>query len=272
MDPKQLFVFAGAGVSFSAPTSLPTFNHIRDETLIGLGLPEFVHSSRTSDDAVKIEVATAEGLFPQPFLHSLSMAGFPLQSWLADVLGTVRPNAAHTALAELARAEARVWTVNDDRNIERAADPTLSVSAWPTAPVSAQVMKPHGTLGGDIIATSEQVVRGLDKDWLAQLRRDLDFRPYWDDVLGGVRRVVWFDLPGADRAFKESLLPQTVARSALELPGSAAPPPGVDRAARPNPCWDFLVWCHDEGLTDEPSAAEALGKRSLEETDCFGRS
>jgi hypothetical protein len=36
MDPKQLFVFAGAGVSFSAPTSLLTFNHIRDETLIGL--------------------------------------------------------------------------------------------------------------------------------------------------------------------------------------------------------------------------------------------
>ena len=135
-------------------------------------------------------------------------------------------------------------------------------------------MKPHGSLGGDLIATTEQVVRGLDEGWLAELHRnlddidtavflgysgrDLDFHPYWDDVLGRVRRLVWFDLPSADRAFKESLLPQTVARHALELPRPAAPPPGVDpAAARPNPCWDFLVCCRDEGLLGEPDAARA---------------
>ncbi|MEO6504284.1 MAG: SIR2 family protein [Jatrophihabitantaceae bacterium] len=275
MDPKQLFVFAGAGLSFPAPTSLPTFNQIRDEVLLGLDLPDFVRPPATDNDAVTVEVATAEGLFPEPFLRALSAAGFPLTSWLADILGAVRPNAAHTGLAELALAGARVWTVNYDHNIERAIDPTLSVSAWPAAPERAQVMKPHGSLGGDLIATAEQVVRGLDEGWLAQLRRDLDdidtavfigysgrdldFHPYWDDLLGRVRRLVWFDLPGADRAFKESLLPRTVARGALELPGCAAPPPGVDPAARLNPCWDFLVWCRDEGLLGELDAVGARG-------------
>ncbi|HEY0168186.1 MAG TPA: SIR2 family protein [Jatrophihabitans sp.] len=275
MDPERLFVFAGAGLSFPAPTSLPTFNQIRDEILIGLDLAEFVRPPNTANDDVTIEVATAEGLFPEPFLHALSAAGFPLTSWLADILGAVRPNAAHTALAELALAGARVWTVNYDHNIERAVDPALSACAWPAAPGRAQVMKPHGSLGGDLIATTEQVVRGLDEGWLAQLRRDLDdidtavflgysgrdldFHPYWDGILGGVRRLVWFDLPGADRAFKESLIPQTVARGALELPGPAAPPPSVDSAAWPNPCWDFLVWCRDTGLLGEPDAAGARG-------------
>lgn len=275
VEPRRLFVFAGAGLSFPSPTSLPTFNQIRDEILIGLGLPEFVRPPGTNHDDVTIEVAAAEGLFPEPFLYALSAAGFPLTSWLGDILGAVRPNAAHTALAKLALAGARVWTVNYDHNIEGAIDPVLSVCAWPAAPGRAQVMKPHGSLGGDLIATAEQVVRGLDEGWLAQLRRDLhdidtavflgysgrdlDFHPYWDDLLGQVRRLVWFDLPGADRPFKESLLPQTVARGALELPGSAAPPPGVDSAARPNPCWDFLVWCRDEGLLGVPDAAGARG-------------
>lgn len=275
VDAERLFIFAGAGLSFPAPTSLPTFNQIRDEVLIGLDLPEFVRPSDAEEGDVSIEVATAEGLFPEPFLHALSAAGFPLTSWLTDILDAVRPNAAHTALAELALAGARVWTVNYDHNIERAIDPALSVSAWPAAPGRAQVMKPHGSLGGDLIATAEQVVRGLDEGWLAQLRRDLDdidtavflgysgrdldFHPYWDDALSRVRRLVWFDLPGADCAFKEALLPKTVARGALELPEPAAPPPDVDPGARPNPCWDFLVWCRDTGLLGEPDAAAARG-------------
>jgi hypothetical protein len=61
------------------------------------GLPEFVRPPDTDNDDVTIEVATAEGLFPEPFLHALSAAGFPLTSWLAEILGAVRPNAAHTA-------------------------------------------------------------------------------------------------------------------------------------------------------------------------------
>lgn len=80
VDPKRLFVFAGASLSFPAPTSLPTFNQIRDEALIGPGLPEFVRPPNDDDDDVTIEVPTAEGLFPEPFLHALSAAGFPLAS------------------------------------------------------------------------------------------------------------------------------------------------------------------------------------------------
>jgi hypothetical protein len=66
-------------------------------------------------------------------------------------------------------------------------------------------------LGGRLIATAEQVVRGLEELWLRQLRqdldgratvaflgysgRDLDFHPYWDAVLSCARRIVWFDFP-----------------------------------------------------------------------------
>lgn len=276
MDTERLFVFAGAGVSFSAPTSLPTFNQLRDEVLLGLDLPEFVRAAEHRGEAPTAEIATAEGLYPEPFLHALSEAGFPLTSWLADVLGAVRPNAAHRAIAELALAGARVWTVNYDHNIERAVDPALSVSSWPAPPSRAQVMKPHGTLGGDLIATTAQVVRGLDVGWLGQLRgdlsgidtavflgysgRDLDFHPYWDDVLGGVRRVVWFDVPNADSTLKKALLPQAVARGALHLPEPFPPPAGAGPEAKPNPCWDFLVWCRDEGLL---SATEVTGAQGL---------
>jgi hypothetical protein len=279
VHPERLFVFAGAGLSFPPPTSLPTFNQIRNEVLVGLDLPEFVRPPDAYGDDVTIEVSTAEGLFPEPFLHALVAAGFPLTSWLAEILGQVRPNAAHSALADLASAGAHVWTVNYDHNIERAIDPPLTVCAWPDPPEPATVMKPHGTLGGDLIATADQVVRGLDEDWLARLRqdldgidtavflgysgRDLDFHPYWDDVLGGVRRLVWFDLPNADCAFKESLLPRTVARGALVLPRTSAPPPGVVKTARPNPCWDFIAWCRDEGLLGEPGdrVSELFGER-----------
>lgn len=110
--------------------------------------------------------------------------------------------------------------------------------AWPKAPApSAQLLKPHGTLTGDLILSSEQVLRGLDPLWESRLRgdvrgrvvvfggyrdRDLDFQPIWDDVLRPATRVLWFDMPATpddgERRHKQELLHAVLASGRLVPP------------------------------------------------------
>lgn len=268
MRAEELFVFVGAGASQSAPTALPTFNEVRDSVLRSVGLGEYVQrDSLAQPDLVKI----AAGIFPERFLLSLHESGFDLEEWLGGTLNHVRPNAAHHALAHLAIGGAKIWTVNYDHNIEEASSGRLRVVAWPEEPKDADLLKPHGTLGGRLIATAEQVVRGLDEQWRRQLEhdlsgratvvflgysgRDLDFHPYWDSMLSGVRRILWFDFPDEDgRAFKRTLLSGAARRGALSFPGPFAPPPGIART-EVSPCWDFVYWCHKEGLAEVPADA-----------------
>ena len=104
-----------------------------------------------------------------------------------------------------------MWTTNFDTLIEQAAPESFTVTAWPDRPTgSEQLLKPHGTLGGQLIFTADQVLQELDGHWESRLRhdvqdrvvifvgysgRDLDFQPIWDDVLESAARVLWFDLP-----------------------------------------------------------------------------
>ena len=167
-----LFVFAGAGVSVSMPAGLPVFDWLRDAILDQLGLGGYVPGAGGPDSRM---TDVASGLVPEPFM--LERAGVDVQAWLRAVLSAGEPNAAHRALAQLASAGARVWTVNFDRLIEKAAGERLRCIAWPQDPVEgAQLMKPHGSADGHLVVTAEQVLAGLDAVWLERLRADVDGR------------------------------------------------------------------------------------------------
>lgn len=264
----ELFVFAGAGVSLSRPAGLPVFNWLRDEILQQLGLDRYVPAGDGANSAVDDEQvawrAVASGLIPEPFMLELSRADVDVQSWLKAVLSAGQPNAAHHALAQLAAAGARVWTVNFDTLIEKASGNTLRTLAWPGIPArDSRLLKPHGSVGGDLIVTAEQVLAGLDDTWLERLRadargrtvvfvgysgHDLDFQPIWDDVLTDAPAVLWFDRwcggQMAEAAHKRMLLRRTDASGRLTLVPPAPVLPGAD----PNPSWDFIAWCQDQHL------------------------
>jgi hypothetical protein len=260
--PEHLFVFVGAGASVSVPSCRPVFNSVRDEVLVQLSLAEYAAGSSRGDPEL---VAVAAALAPEPFMLELTKADVDVQGWLEEVLGGGEPNAAHVALARLAANGAKVWTVNFDTLIERA-DPSLTTSAWPEEPGDgAHVKKPHGTLGGPLIVTSEQVLRGLDVAWERQLRedvrgrvavflgysgRDLDFQPLWNDVLSHAERVMWFGRPHSDDEARHRLLLRDVdATGKLAFPSAASPPAGVP-ARSVNPSWDFVSWCLQERMVD----------------------
>ncbi|MFL6112242.1 MAG: SIR2 family protein [Catenulispora sp.] len=119
--------------------------------------------------------------------------------------------------------------------------------------------KPHGTLPGKLIVTSEQVLAGLAPDWERQLRadiagrtvvfvgysaRDLDFQPIWDDVLRDATQVYWFDWPDpAEQQRKTALLRNTAAAGKLHFLPAARP-----GAPPTNPSREFVIWCRHNGL------------------------
>ncbi|MGD0063980.1 MAG: SIR2 family protein [Streptosporangiaceae bacterium] len=279
----ELLVFAGAGVSLSMPAGLPVFNWLRNEILHQLKLDRYVPDLTDSDPRVsakrKALWQVAAGLVPEPFMLELSRADIDVQSWLSEVLSAGRPNAAHRALAQLAEAGARVWTVNFDRLIEQASGNTLDVLAWPDDPSrGAQLMKPHGSAGGQLIVTAEQVLGGLDGRWLDHLAadirgrtvvfvgyrgRDLDFHPVWDKVLSPAAAVVWFDKWSDgqmnEAAYKRQLLRQVNANGRLTLAPPAPFPAGTLPSAEPNPSWDFIAWCQDQHLINvDPDLIQQL--------------
>lgn len=263
LEAGDLFVFAGAGISFPMPSNLPVFWRIRDAVLHDLGLVEYVEGHV---DAEHDKVSVAHGLLPEPFVQSLVGAGVDVETWLFAVLGGAVPNTVHRVLAELAASGARVWTVNFDHLIEEAAGGSLEVTAWPSSPrPGADLMKPHGTLGGRLIVTAEQVLARLEDAWLEQLRadvsgrtvvfvgysgNDLDFRPVWDDVLQAAAHVLWFDRSDdpVAQARKRVLLRRVAASGRLEFP-----PCRSIAGHPPNPSYDFVRFCVDERLVSVDS-------------------
>ena len=262
MHAEKLFVFVGAGVSLSVPAGLPLFGWIRDELLIQLGLDDYVPPSRPEHPRTE-QQQVAAGLVPEPFLLALQGGGVDIAGWLQGTLEGGEPNAAHVALAQLAVGGARVWTVNFDTLIERASRLMLRVCAWPSTPSGdAQLLKPHGTLTGQLIVTADQVLKGLEPSWERQLRADvegrtvifvgysgwdLDFQPLWNDALQAAGTVLWFDMPDpAEQERKRGLLHAVERSGRLEFPQRSPPTPG----ARPNPSWDFVEWCQQHDLID----------------------
>ncbi|MEW1881067.1 SIR2 family protein [Rhodococcus sp. NPDC080181] len=273
---SDLFVFAGAGVSMSAPTSLPSFNSMRDAVLTQLGFRDYVQTDWNADPSANQKVI--RDMAPEPFFGRLMEAGTDLAPWLRDVLSPAdaRANAAHDVLAELCAAGAKVWTVNFDKYIEDAAADLgheIDVVAWPRQPqphsAIGELLKPHGTLGGSFIITPADVLRPLANEWLTRLRddlansthivfvgysgRDVDFQNIWRDVITGGQHILWFDRPGSETEREHK------ARVLRPLPSVRFPAaqPHIGRAGEPdyNPSWDFVKWCRDNRLVSNVDVA-----------------
>lgn len=273
MRSNEIFVFAGAGLSRSMPSNLPTFPEVRSAVLCAAGLDDFVGGDSRVGTA---RHTVASALLPEPFLSALHAAGVPVEGWLEDGLGRSSPNAAHRVVAALAGGGAKVWTVNFDHLIEDAAMSPLRVSAWPQSPAEeADVLKPHGTFGGPLVFTAEQVLSPLDLDWVNTLRHhvlgravlfvgysgnDLDFRPIWNDVLATASTVHWFGFN--DETDEDQHADVTRRRAMLrdvDAGGRLSFPPNRSTGTRPNPSYDFVRFCVDHGLVAMPdSEVESL--------------
>ncbi|MFL0243508.1 SIR2 family protein [Mycobacterium sp. SMC-18] len=270
-DPADVFVFAGAGLSMSAPTSLPLFDWLRDTLLQALGFGQYVPGR----DAVTAEQRRVAGIQPEPFFFALEDAGIDTQTWLARVLNppSARPNEGHRVVAELCLAGARVWTVNFDTFIERAL-PGIEVVAAPDEPTAqprrGQLLKPHGTIGGRLIVTPRETLTPPPPVWRDRLHadlqacahvvfigysgRDFDFRHQWNRVLSN-HIVWWFDMPGRDHPYKRHLLREVAARGHLVFP-DAQPHRSSGGSEFFNPAWDFVQWCRSNTLIDAISDAQ----------------
>lgn len=237
--PSDVFVFAGAGLSFHS--QLPGFNALRDGALDDLGLTA--------------SMALASEMLPEPFMNALVQSGFDVQSWLQKRFAHGEPTDGHQALEQLARDGANVWTVNFDELIESVSPSIpLDVCSWPDSPTTtSQLLKPHGTLSGEIIVTAEQVLGRIPAEWEERLRedvqgrtvlmigysgRDLDLRPIWADVLQGCSGVVWFEKDGVDLSARRNML------SDLDRAGK------VEWREHDDPTDDFVDWCQRRSLVD----------------------
>lgn len=264
VDASRLFVFAGAGVSMSAPTHLPGFNALRSAILADLGLADFIANGPPRTD----QQIAADGIAPEPFFAALTKGDVDVGGWLSEVLGnpSVPYNAAHQALAELCLCGAHVWTVNFDPFIERSAsDTALQVTSWPEPPSPiglGELLKPHGSLGGRLTVTPEDVLRPVDPAWLTRFRvdiaasdtvillgysgRDYDFQGQWEQAIT-TQTVLWFDFP--DRGDGDRDRMRRLFATADTAGRLTFPPPAVTTAAtdeeRINPCRDFVLWCRE---------------------------
>jgi catechol 2,3-dioxygenase-like lactoylglutathione lyase family enzyme len=115
-DAREVFNFAGAGLSRSSPTALPVFDGLRDVLLRGLDLEQYVPVWGTDLTSAQRRI---KGIQPEPFFAALESAGVDTQAWLVEALSPADalPNAAHRAVAELYLAGARTWTVNFDTGL-----------------------------------------------------------------------------------------------------------------------------------------------------------
>lgn len=266
IHPRRLLVFAGAGLSMSAPSGLPGFIALRDGVLVDLGLEKCVPPWEEDPSTYTGTQSIVSALEPELFMEVLrSTVGRPeVETWLTSALSQGSPNAGHLAVAQLFRAGAHVWTVNFDRMIETATQPPLPVVAAPAVPGSARaVLKPHGTLGGELAVTARDALRALPSAWRERLRhdlgecdmvvfigyrgQDLDFMPEWDALIGD-RQVLWFDLADADRERRRRLLPTAESAGTLHFPE-----PSSSNPAMPNPTYDFVEWCNEHGWTSVPA-------------------
>jgi hypothetical protein len=245
INPNRLFVFAGAGLSFSMPAALPMFVPMRTNLLEQLHLTAYLP---TGDLA-----SVADGLAPEPFMLALLRAHTNIEKWVTAAVSTGRPNAGHLALAQLVNGGTHVWTVNFDRLIEDA-DLDMPVIAWPQDPQTATgLLKPHGTAGGPLIFTSVDVLKPLAGTWRDRLAsdltdsdtvifigyrgQDLDLQPLWNELVG-TKQVLWFDLP-LDR--QEEDRRRALLQHAAQAGLVTFPPP----SAAGNPTGAFVQWCTD---------------------------
>jgi hypothetical protein len=260
----ELFVFAGAGIS--RDSGLPLFNEIRDGAVRQLGLQRYLQPA----DAVNRGLASVEileGLAPEAFFHALEQSEVDVAGWLRVALGGGRPGRGHAVLSALAAAGAAVWTVNFDELIEATLPAPLKVSCWPDHPApDATLLKPHGTLSGELIATAPSVLSQPADEWVARLKtdidgrlavfvgysaRDADFRPLWPDVLASSREVIWFDLPDVE----EQLRKRRILRVLAEDGRTTFPVERLVGDEAPDPSRHFVNWIRDSIELDVPQVA-----------------
>lgn len=237
------------------------FNAMRDHILTQIGLEGLL--KRDSDDLP----SPVETLTPEPFFAALDKGKINVEGFLQLSLGGAAANAGHVAVAELARAGAKVWTVNYDELIETAlAGPHLTRTARKEQEddvvPTADVMKPHGTLSAPFkIYTTQQVATGLPAAWRDRLAadvrdrtvvfigssgRDLDFVAVWPEVLTAARRVLWFTFVPSDAQERDT-------REAIELSLRNLGDRLMFIEERPiseggNPTRRFVHWCLETGL------------------------
>jgi SIR2-like domain len=220
LEPQDVALVVGAGISRSPPTNAPDFRELRDSFL------------KLADPSIDPERFELDELSPEQVFDALDDGTEELRRsvkrelWWRCESGAPNPN--HYAVATLLRAGARVWTPNYDTMIERAAE-RLRIAIRSVTPGDSldrddvpELLKPHGSFpyGGDppaepvshdyplLFRASE--VWLLDEDWAARLRDDLRGRHVFlygyrgadpdlvlplVDAFHNARTVEWWEFP-----------------------------------------------------------------------------
>ena len=122
MRSNEIFVFAGAGLSRSMPSNLPTFPEVRSAVLCSARLEEFVRDDTGVGTA---RHAVASALLPEPFLSALHAAGVPVEGlargWSWALLPERRPSRR--------RGARRRWRQGLDRQL-RPSHPGPPLRSW----------------------------------------------------------------------------------------------------------------------------------------------
>lgn len=182
----------------------------------------------------------------------------------------IRPSLSYVAAAPTS------GPVNFDTFIERSATTPLRLTCWPASPGDpgeAELLKPHGTLGGRLAVTPDEVLAPIEPAWLQRFRadidasttiillgysgRDYDFHTEWDNAVTG-QDVLWFDFPDrgdGDRDRMRRLFGGADSAGRLSFP---PPTPQLSPTGDTvfNPCWDFIAWCRDRDLVDTVTASQ----------------
>lgn len=223
LDPGELTLVVGAGVSVPAPTSAPDFRALRN-LFLSLADPELDTSAYELNQLSPEQIFDAVDDGREAFRAAVRRELW----WLCE---PNEPNANHAAVAALLGRGACVWTPNFDTMIERAAArvggeiATLVPGSSVINAQTTELRKPHGSFprSGDPptepashhyeLLFQASRVWAMQDDWNALLQADIcgrdvmlfgyrgadpDLTPALLSAFAEARSVHWWEFPGTD--------------------------------------------------------------------------
>jgi hypothetical protein len=273
MEPADVVLFLGAGISTPTPTGAPMFAEVRDACAELVGVPV------THWDDTDARRMLLNHVIPEVFLKALVDAGYELEHALSAAVSggaAAKPNAGHRLAARVINAGGMVWTTNWDHWIEDAhrasfgRSPQVSVYGADAPPNSAGLGKLHGSVVSHqtLMFRTPQIIKPLAADWhdalVASVQgrvlivagyagADVDLFKALRDASHAADACFWFEGNGDTPLDGDPLADYE--RWRFELDSVVLEPKNLPTSGR------HLVWCGRGSTASDPSRGllDAMG-------------